>query len=70
MFLNLFETVAHFVALESLHGLLLCGPPLLDHTSVALRFEKKVSTFESALFAVIVLISKKRSSPLEKRFLP
>ena len=49
--LNLFGTVAHFVFFESLHGPLLCGPPLLDYSSVALRLEEKVSTFESAMFA-------------------
>ena len=51
MVLNLFGTVAHFVFFESLHGLLLCGTPLLGHNSVALHLKKKVSTFESALFA-------------------
>ena len=39
--LNLFETVAQFVFFKSLHGPLLCGPPLLDHSSVALRLEKR-----------------------------
>ena len=54
---NLFRTVAHFVFLESLRGLLLCGPPLLDHSSVALHLQnskKKVSTFELALFAQLL----------------
>ena len=69
MALKLFGTVAHFVLFESLHGPLLCGPPLFDYSSVALRFEKKGLHFRvSSVCPVISLISKKRSSPLEERF--
>ena len=36
-----------------MHGPLLCGPPLLDHSSVALHLGKRLSTFEPALLCCL-----------------
>ena len=61
MVLNLFGTVAHFVLFESLHGPLLCGPPLLDHSFAAPRLKKKGLHFRvSDACPVIALIFKQK----------
>ena len=45
--LDPFGTVAGFAFFESLDSPLLCGPPLLGQSSVALRLEKKRSPLSS-----------------------
>ena len=71
-FSTFLELWAILYFLKVLDGRSLCGPPLLDQSSVAFHLQKQGLNFRvSVVCPVIALISKtNRSSPLGERFLP